>query len=916
MADATTVRVQALDGTWETIGADRAAGVWHEDLSCEADGWGSSRCSFTVRRDPMSPWPDIGAFSPVDVEAGGLPVWSGRVAETPSHSGTERSMSVQCEGWQFHLDDDPYSALYVHNDLSAWKDARGYAAADLSVYRQGYNLTSDGALTLGLPQGITMNGVSYSAFVLDLGPGNGAIAMSVDVMSSFNSANHSFYVIGSDDPFFVTGREDWISNLLINNAAFGAANTLKTFTGTVPVLTTPKRYISILLLTGTTGVVGAEVYIKIAGFRAFAQSAYQSAGASILKATDVVVDGLARGTKLLSTDTTGVKDQRILAQSTFTSASAVAVTGTALDSGGSWTGFGNADFVTEPVGDNIQRTAVSDAFASGETLPGRYIRAGTTATTAIKVQTSVLWTSLTSSLCLGVFARWADLNNHALAYVLPGANRVVFRSVAGAVWQGVSFTSITAPAVSTFFAIRLEIDTDGTVRVYWGSPANLTLAMTTWDASLATGASLASGGYGIVDSNPSPSGSTRVYDDFVAYAGTTGTNLSIPTYAPAGPHTLRENWSAVDAFHDWDKRIDVFRRGVYRARPTAPVVEVGRWSEMSDDVTSANSGEDIYNGAIIAGTAPEGVNLEIARTAGQATGAPFSSSAGVVVDNPSFDANTTSWTAAGAGGTITRDTVVFDSSTASGRFNFTNGNTADLKGTLSGTFLRGVTYRLDFALRGGGTAGLKFGHEASGDYTRVKYLATSATQFNVYTVTWTPTADRASGVGLHVFTYPQLDPSDPIFVLDGVSPWYVDSLAVKKATPTIVDRRGFLRRKILPISSALPSDLVAGTVIGDTWLAGHKTTPFKGSVQAQGRGAFRDVKTGAEIPPAGLLTMTGQLMRFGDRIDPDTGGVGRDGRIAGVSWTAATDAVSVTIDSSRGNFEALMARFDLLAGGS
>lgn len=118
------VRLQSLDGTWETCGVDRAAGIFPENVTLSSDSWGPKTASFDLRRDPMLPWPDVLAFTPVKIEVDGQLVWSGRVSETPSREGAESVMSVTCEGWQAHLDDDLVDRMWVHDDLTAWKDYR------------------------------------------------------------------------------------------------------------------------------------------------------------------------------------------------------------------------------------------------------------------------------------------------------------------------------------------------------------------------------------------------------------------------------------------------------------------------------------------------------------------------------------------------------------------------------------------------------------------------------------------------------------------------------------------------------------------------------------------------------------------------------------------------------------------------
>jgi hypothetical protein len=60
-----------------------------------------------------------------------------------------------------------------------------------------------------------------------------------------------------------------------------------------------------------------------------------------------------------------------------------------------------------------------------------------------------------------------------------------------------------------------------------------------------------------------------------------------------------------------------------------------------------------------------------------------------------------------------------------------------------------------------------------------------------------------------------------------------------------------------------------------------------------------------------MLAQTGELLRFNDLIDPDTGDLGRDGRIVEVTYNHDENSVVVTIDSSRTSFESLLERIGI-----
>lgn len=141
-------------------------------------------------------------------------------------------------------------------------------------------------------------------------------------------------------------------------------------------------------------------------------------------------------------------------------------------------------------------------------------------------------------------------------------------------------------------------------------------------------------------------------------------------------------------------------------------------------------------------------------------------SAEVAITNPSFDANTAGWTASGS--TITRDTSVYHSAPASGRWDNTGAsNNLDfgdsIQCALTGTFVAGVSYTLTWKMRASSGAWLYayFGDLASatGNYQFRDYVnGFTAGVWNTYTVSWTPTtntngatfslSDRSSFFGL------------------------------------------------------------------------------------------------------------------------------------------------------------------------
>jgi hypothetical protein len=195
-----------------------------------------------------------------------------------------------------------------------------------------------------------------------------------------------------------------------------------------------------------------------------------------------------------------------------------------------------------------------------------------------------------------------------------------------------------------------------------------------------------------------------------------------------------------------------------------------------------------------------------------------------------------------------------------------------------------------------------------GDYSSPwTNIAVGNTYFNsnawqTLQVAWTPITSF-SGNAVQIFS---------LAGAGGNAFFYIDSLSIAAAQPTIIERRSFARTK--QVASSFTLTTPAAQQIADKWLLSHKTSPFKGRAKLTGNQACREIKTGRPVKPEELLLRTGELIRFGDRIDPDTGATGRDGRLVEAQYEADTDSVTLTIDSSRAGFEALLERLGVVLG--
>lgn len=274
-----TIWAQPLGGQWTPIGAHHGRGIRAEDLVLSSDDWGSALAKFDLRRNPRALWPDIGAFTPLLVEIDGLPVWSGRVKDTPTRDG-DHTINVQAAGWQAHLDDHAVERFYVHNRLQDWKDTRGVPGMNLAYYRQGAQVNGDlGQTVLSFPTGyVSPSGADFVGITLDVGPGVTADSISIDWESSNNAPDVYLYARGGNP----LAANDAVAGVALNTGASGTSR------GAFP---SASRYVHVFIyFGGSPATFTTDVWLRLKEIRVFGASSYRSTDTSVLRASDVVAD--------------------------------------------------------------------------------------------------------------------------------------------------------------------------------------------------------------------------------------------------------------------------------------------------------------------------------------------------------------------------------------------------------------------------------------------------------------------------------------------------------------------------------------------------------------------------------------------------------------------------------------------------
>lgn len=291
-----TVRVQSLDGGWETLGVDRYRGVVPEGLTCSANRWGPDTCGFSLRRDALVLGPDISTWTPCEIEVAGVNVWDGRIRATPTDDSDGTIVNVQGQGWQYHLDDDLYDRTYVTTRLSDWQDARSFVTTNLAFYTTAFQVTSgDGIVLLALPNGSTCIPFGCASVVLDLGQADAKRV--VVVYESGGHASFQLALYGADTP--TAGTEAFT----LDAAPIATSETTSGVT-----FTTSRRYVEVRFQDTGSGATGGDTaWVRLKALRVFADAAYEVSAVSVLKLDQIANDALNRATLLLSSDRSEIK---------------------------------------------------------------------------------------------------------------------------------------------------------------------------------------------------------------------------------------------------------------------------------------------------------------------------------------------------------------------------------------------------------------------------------------------------------------------------------------------------------------------------------------------------------------------------------------------------------------------------------
>lgn len=964
-----TIRLKTLSGTWETCGVDRYPRAVPESVTYSWDATGPNTCAFSLKRDTGDLHPDLSSFTPCEIEIGGQVVWGGFVWETPASSGQDEQIAVAGRGWQYHLDDDMFIPGYIHNDYTQWADARSFDATDLVIMSTAGRVeVGDGAIVIGFNPGTIASGKGAAA-VLDLGPdAKNWGRMLTFVVSTVVASGVQLYVRAHPTASMHSGAFVDATPLYGSDANNTAITTVANRAGAPLAYTwsTPMRYVSIMLYYSGTGGAWADPApaIKVTEPKVYTNTAYEAGGKSFIRSSDVVNDAITRAAPLItppSYNTPNYEDE-ILGSTPYAFYKMDEASGSVLTDS---SGFGVH-------GSYGAATAAPTFATSGGVDQQAELVAPTFDGTNDYAQVAALDLSDT---------RYATFE--CLFYWTGGAatDELLFEHGTGAVAGSYFDLQVGAGGKPAF---QMASASGANSRVY--DLSSTTITKNAWHhlvcfvdnggqwtpavwldgvaQALTFRAGSVAGDIGGIGSKPlnlmgrnggtslqvagklqmfavyktAVGRSSRWVADHYAAArakitnkNSTKTVFPMESYFPREAKTAREVVNAANAMQNRWFTVDPYGQATYNPKPTVPALTTGDWPGTDFEDTSLNSGEEIYNKALVTGTQPDGSALAVTRTlqVWSEAAAPQPSGTGstsFASNNPDINGVTaapgppalafsgTSTTA----GTFTSapDSLSFtlgtNAVTAPSRLLAQYQDSSTYGGVTPGRRYRASVNLIKPSATPASSWGVLIEFYASDNFTRLNSILASDITANVTAISGTS--------AVRVRSPEIVAPAGAYFIratlvataMAASQTIYWDDLRFEAADGTILDRRGLNRTKQVPVESTITQ--VTAERIGDLFLAEHQTTPLKGSLSVTKNDGVRSYTNGTPIDTHEIPTYAGQMIAMADRVDPLTGGMGREGRIAEATYTHATRSTSVSIDSQRNNFEAFMARLAIVTG--
>lgn len=297
------VRVRRPEGQWVTLGTEEARGVVPEGLAMSADLQGPSSCSFTLKRPADVVWSELQAANQVQVDVDGVPVWGGRINQTPAAGkGVGEQISVSAQGWVSHLSDDLLDMGWVLQSTGVWVDQRTVPTADLTRFTTTGTVQTGQQPSFGWGGGAIVATSNLVGITADAGANRTFAGAMIWFDMPTNRGTEGFYIRGAASAYAsaAVSPSDVIANIPMSSfAATGNVQGSAFASG-------PRRYAHLFVIYpgagGTWGSGGCTVTITAAKLYA------RTRDNTTLFASDIVRDALTSGTApLLAADLSGVQ---------------------------------------------------------------------------------------------------------------------------------------------------------------------------------------------------------------------------------------------------------------------------------------------------------------------------------------------------------------------------------------------------------------------------------------------------------------------------------------------------------------------------------------------------------------------------------------------------------------------------------
>ncbi len=272
--------VQPRGQGWITLGTGHRYQIIPESIKFTGDKseYGCLSATWSMFMDPRFQHYDLEQYTPVVIQDGITPIWSGRIIATPTQWGESGIVNVEAQGWGQHLKDDCMDKIFCLTDLSKFNDGRQLLGTTLGQanYYAAAQVSSDNGIYLGHPANVPFTSTGFGGVVFDAGPNNVVVRTIINYTSSNNQAT---VILLAKTTALENVFDTTIGSTSVANNA-GASGTLR-FTSSGA-----SRYLNIGLYHNTvvtTPVV--DVYFRITSILVTTGTSYESGDTSALTAS-------------------------------------------------------------------------------------------------------------------------------------------------------------------------------------------------------------------------------------------------------------------------------------------------------------------------------------------------------------------------------------------------------------------------------------------------------------------------------------------------------------------------------------------------------------------------------------------------------------------------------------------------------